>query len=34
MSRSVKRHNSTLAFLKAACHANPGAEINFAGISS
>ena len=30
MSISVKRFNFTLAFLKAACHANPGAERNYA----
>ena len=31
---SVKRSNFTLVFFKAACHANPGAERNFAGSSS
>ena len=30
---SVKRSNFTLVFFKAACHANPGAERNFAGSS-
>ena len=30
---SVKRSNCTLVFIKAACHANPGAERNFAGSS-
>ena len=34
MSISVKRSNFTLVFFKAACHANPGAERNFAGSSS
>ena len=31
---SVERSNFTLALLKAAWHANPGAERNFAGSSS
>ena len=31
MSISVKRSNFTLVYFKAACHANYGAEINFAG---
>ena len=31
ISISVKRSNYTLIFFKAACHANPGAEKNFAG---
>ena len=29
ISVSIKRYNFTLAFLKTACHANPGAERNF-----
>ena len=33
ISLSLKRSNFTLVFLKAACHANPGAERNFAGSS-
>ena len=31
MSMSVDSSNSTLVFFKAACHADPGAERNFAG---
>ena len=31
---SVNSSNSTLAFFKVACQANPGAERNFAGSSS
>ena len=31
---SVKRSSFTLAFCKAACHANPGAGTHFAGSSS
>ena len=31
---SVKRSNFTLGFFKAACHANPGTEINFVWSSS
>ena len=31
---SIKRSNFTLAFSKAACHAYPGAERNFAGSNS
>ena len=34
ISISVKISNLTLVFLKAACHANSGAEQNFAGSSS
>ena len=34
ISISVKRSNFTLVFLKAAYHANSGAEENFAGSSS
>ena len=34
MSILVTRSNFTLVFLKAACHANSGAERNFAGSSS
>ena len=34
ISISVKRSNFTLVFFKAACHAKPGAEKNFAGLSS
>ena len=34
ISISVKRSNFTLDFFKAACHAKPGAERNFAGLSS
>ena len=34
ISISVKRSNFTLVFFKAAYHANPGAEKNFAGSSS
>ena len=34
MSISVKRSNFALVFFKAACHANPAAEGNFAGSSS
>ena len=31
---SVNSSNSTLVYFKAACHANPGTEINFEGSSS
>ena len=31
---SVERSNFTFVFFKAACHANPGDERNFAGLSS
>ena len=31
ISVSVRRSNLTLVFFRAACHANPGAEKNFAG---
>ena len=34
MSITVTRFNFTFVFLKAACHANPGAEKSFAGSSS
>ena len=34
MSITVTRFNFTFVFLKAACHANPGAEKRFAGSSS
>ena len=34
ISISVNRSNSSLVFFKAACHANPGAEIDFAGSNS
>ena len=34
ISLSVKRSNFTLVVFKAACHANSGAERNFAGSSS
>ena len=33
MSISVKRYNFALVFFKAASHANPGADRNFAGSS-
>ena len=33
ISMSVKRSRFTLVFFKVACHANPGAERNFAGSS-
>ena len=33
ISISVKRSNFTLVFFKAACHADPGTERNFAGSS-
>ena len=34
ISMSVERSNFILVFFKAAYHANPGAETNFAGSSS
>ena len=34
ISISIKRSSFTLVFLKAASHANPGAERNFAGSNS
>ena len=34
ISISIKRPNFAFVFVKAACHANPGAERSFAGSSS